>query len=161
MEGPQAQEKDVVRIVVALDLSDSTSALLRGTRTLLDAGKARVWLLHVAEPRPWFVGHEVDTREMREVTAHEYQREHRELQAIAAGLRSRGVDCTSLLVQGETAGTVLEEARRLAADILVVGSHGKGPMTRWIAGSTSSDILRHSDIPVLVVPTHRDQGATE
>ncbi|MEA3412030.1 MAG: universal stress protein [Pseudomonadota bacterium] len=148
-----------MNILVATDLSESTQQVLEGMEALLDVGNARVWLIHVAEPKPWFVGHEVDTREMREVTAEMYQREHRELQRIGAELRSKGVDCSSLLVQGETAGMIMDEADRLSVDVIVLGSHGKSAVKRWVVGSTSDDVLRHSSIPVLVIPTHRDPEA--
>jgi nucleotide-binding universal stress UspA family protein len=61
---------------------------------------------------------------------------------------------TALLVQGVTADTILEEAAKLAADIIVVGSRGKGALQQLVVGSVSEGVLRKSQCPVLVVPTH-------
>jgi len=46
----------------------------------------------------------------------------------------------------------VEVARKVEADLLVVGSHGKGPMKRLFLGSVSEGVLRRAPCPVLVVP---------
>jgi nucleotide-binding universal stress UspA family protein len=48
---------------------------------------------------------------------------------------------------------VLSEAKRLHAELIVVGSHGHGLLYDALLGSVSADILRKSSLPVLVVPT--------
>jgi len=59
---------------------------------------------------------------------------------------------TALLVQGPTTETILGEAEKLAADLIVVGSHGHGALARAIVGSTSRSLLGKAKVPVLVVP---------
>lgn len=141
-------------ILAALDLSEASGAILRQVAGLAQALRARVWLIHVAEPDPEFVGREVDPEVMRDDLAEEYRKEHRELQRLAEDLRNDGLETTALLVRGPTAEKILEEARRLRADLIVVGSYGKGGVRRLLFGSTSEDVLQSAGVPVLVVPTH-------
>jgi len=47
---------------------------------------------------------------------------------------------------------LIQEAQRLNADIIVVGSRGLSTLSRLLLGSTSEFLIHHSPIPVLVVP---------
>jgi nucleotide-binding universal stress UspA family protein len=47
---------------------------------------------------------------------------------------------------------LLDAAHRLGADVLVCGTRGRGAFARALLGSTSSSLLHHTDVPLLVVP---------
>ena len=47
---------------------------------------------------------------------------------------------------------LLDAAHRLGADVLACGTRGRGAFARALLGSTSSSLLHHSDVPLLVVP---------
>jgi nucleotide-binding universal stress UspA family protein len=47
---------------------------------------------------------------------------------------------------------LLDAAHRVAADVLACGTRGRGAFARALLGSTSSSLLHHTDVPVLVVP---------
>ncbi|UDY34195.1 universal stress protein [Dermatobacter hominis] len=55
------------------------------------------------------------------------------------------------LVEGASGQMIIHVAGEIAADVIVVGSHGKGWLKRVVIGSISEYVLRHSTIPVLVV----------
>jgi len=57
-----------------------------------------------------------------------------------------------LLLQGATIATVLTEADRLEANLLVIGSHGHGAVYDLLVGSVSEGLVRRSKRPMLVVP---------
>ena len=58
-----------------------------------------------------------------------------------------------------TAGTGRCSGHQLAAgDVLVFGSSRLGPLARVFLGSTASKILRHTPVPVLVIPSRHDHG---
>jgi len=145
-----------MNILVALDFSGCTEAILERAVDLARAFSAKLWLLHVAEPRPGFVGWDPSTELMRDEVAALYRQEHRELQKYAGEVRSRGLQCESLLIPGAAAPTIVDQATRLGASTIVVGSQGKGAVERFVVGSTSLQVLQSSHAPVLVVPSTAD-----
>jgi nucleotide-binding universal stress UspA family protein len=155
-----------MNILVALDLSEASPIVIGQAKKLAKALSAKIWLLHVVNPDPELVVAPVgfddatylqNVGEVRDAIAKEFQNEHRLLQQFSQELRSAGLDCTALLVQGSTAETILKEAAKLSADMVILGSQGKWDLERFFLGSTSEGILHKSPVPVLVVPTH---GAT-
>jgi nucleotide-binding universal stress UspA family protein len=141
-----------VNILVAVDLSGSTKTVIDHMLDLAVPLSASVWLLHVADPEPDFVGYDVGPQSERDAMAEKHHREHAELQVIAEGMRNTGLQTTALLVQGPTAETILREAAKLEVDMIIVGSHGHGAVSQVLVGSVSEGVLRNCVVPVLVVP---------
>ncbi len=54
---------------------------------------------------------------------------------------------------GAPAAEIVQAARDWQADIVVIGSHGRGGITRALVGSVAEDVMRHAQCPVLVVRT--------
>lgn len=143
-----------MNILVGIDLSEDTQTIIKEVRQLAKIVAAKVWLLHVAEPEPDFVGYDAGPQTERDAISKQFHREHSETQAIADDLRQEGLDVTALLVRGPTAETIINESKKLEADMIIVGSHGRGAMHRLLVGSISEGVLRHAKKPVLVIPTH-------
>jgi nucleotide-binding universal stress UspA family protein len=141
-----------MRLLVPLDLSSATERVLATAIKLSRAMHANVVLLHVAAPEPDFVGYDAGSTVVRDQVAHEHRSDHRTLQSHAQALRDLGVDCTALLIQGPTAETILHEAARLEADLIVMATHGHGAMFDLLVGSISHDVLRQGRVPVVMVP---------
>ena len=146
-----------MKILAAIDFSDSTEQVIGYLLALAKPLQGSVLLLHVAQPDPDFVGFDAGPQSVRDAAAETYHREHTEIQALADRLRDSGVEAKAILVQGATAETILKEAASFAAELIVVGSHGRGAVKRLLVGSTSEGVLRDAECPVLVVPV-RDQS---
>jgi nucleotide-binding universal stress UspA family protein len=90
-----------------------------------------------------------------------------EAQRQADETAQQAVDqATTLGLQAEVASVgpsapawaaLLDAAHRVAADVLACGTRGRGTFARALLGSTSSSLLHHTDLPLLVVP---DGGGT-
>lgn len=143
-------------LLAAVDFSEVTERVMEAVISLARQLGAEVRLVHVAEPDPEFVGYEVDTAALRDVHAREYRDEHRRLQALADRLRQEGIDAKALLIRGATVEKIAEEAERVGADLVVVGSHGHGALHRALLGSVSEGLIRVIRRPVLIVPAQRD-----
>jgi nucleotide-binding universal stress UspA family protein len=141
-----------MKILVSVDLSEATPRILQAAGRLARSLSGKLWLLHVAEPEPDFVGYEAGPDVVRDQVAREFRDEHRKVQEYADSMREDGIAATALLIQGPIVDTVIAEAERLGADLLVVGSHGYGAVYDLLVGSVSRGILKHAEIPVLVVP---------
>ncbi len=141
-----------MKILAAIDLSDASSKIIAAVEYLAKATDAEVRLLHVAEAEPDFVGYDAGPDVVRDQVAKEFRDEHRGVQKHADSLRAAGVVAGALLIKGPIIDTVLKEAKRFDADLLVVGSHGFGAIYDLLVGSSSRGILKDTQIPVLVVP---------
>ena len=147
------------RIIVGVDFSPVTAAVLDTAATIATSGGCKLYLVHVA---PAFVADLKTVRvpqHERDFIAHMLREEHRDLQALAKELGQEGCDVESLMVEGDKpVEKILDEAHRLKADLIVVGSHGHGPSYNMLVGSISEGILRKAHTPVLIVPAGADEA---
>jgi nucleotide-binding universal stress UspA family protein len=65
---------------------------------------------------------------------------------------ARGVHATTEVVAGHPADEIVAYADSIDADLIVIGSRGRGAVTGALLGSVSRDVLSESRRPVLVVP---------
>jgi nucleotide-binding universal stress UspA family protein len=72
-------------------------------------------------------------------------------QELVARGRSIGVDVDFLVWEGEPGESIIEAAEAESADLIVVGSHGRGAVGRFLIGSVSDHVVRQATCPVLVV----------
>ncbi|MEY2957450.1 MAG: hypothetical protein RLZZ01_18, partial [Actinomycetota bacterium] len=76
-----------------------------------------------------------------------------------ARMRSLGVEASGHPVPGKGADAVLQVAADVQADLIVVGSHGYGPLGRVVHRSVSSAVTHHAGCSTLVVRSSDEVGA--
>ncbi|OGI00144.1 MAG: hypothetical protein A2104_00645 [Candidatus Melainabacteria bacterium GWF2_32_7] len=54
-------------------------------------------------------------------------------------------------IEGDAAATIIDEAEKNKNDLIVVGSHGGGEISRWLLGSVSTKVYEHAKQPVLII----------
>jgi nucleotide-binding universal stress UspA family protein len=74
--------------------------------------------------------------------------EERKLDAFV-GTRLQGIECSTLLEDGEPAYVIEWAARREKADLIVMTTHGHGRFRRMLPGSVSTKVLHDVECPVL------------
>ena len=79
------------------------------------------------------------------------------LEEVAAKVRSEhpGLELATALVQGPTAQTIIEKAKE--ADLVVVGSRGKGGFTGLLLGSVGQQLVHHCPAPVVIIHLPADK----
>jgi nucleotide-binding universal stress UspA family protein len=60
---------------------------------------------------------------------------------------------------GDPAAAILDASAAAAANLIVMGTQGLGGLRKWLVGSTTERLLRHTRVPVLAVPPPRDDRA--
>ena len=143
-----------MNILVAIDFSDPTEKILRVAHQLAHSLEGSVWLVHVAEPEPDFVGYEAGPDVVRDQVAKKFRKEHRVMQEYAEAMREQGIDAKAMLIQGATVETLLEMATKQQSDLIVVGSHGRGMVAEILLGSVSRGLIKSAACPVTVVPVN-------
>jgi nucleotide-binding universal stress UspA family protein len=77
--------------------------------------------------------------------AHEY------LEATAKRLAADGLEVDWAMRTGDPAGEVVEHEREARADLVVMSTHGRSGLGRWVFGSVADRVLRGGTVPVLLV----------
>jgi len=81
----------------------------------------------------------------------------RELQGKAALLK-RVVSIE--IVEGDPAAQILQKAEELPADVVIMGSHGKGLLAHAFLGSVAEKVLHRIKIPVFIIPIPKEIDTT-
>lgn len=145
-------------IVAAVDDSEFTGPVLAWTRFLRETFSAEVAVVHALTPvlHSYFrmVSSRDEARALEEKLRSEAYRWLDGRVAEAGFSRDDESPPVSLdVAAGHPAYEVLAGARRHDADLLVVGTRGRGTVERLVLGSVAASVLRGASVPVLVVPT--------
>ncbi|MCS7054964.1 MAG: universal stress protein [Thermoflexales bacterium] len=74
------------------------------------------------------------------------------LQKVAAGLRgTTSLTITTAVLEGPVADAILDRAEETNADLIVMSTHGRSGMERWLLGSVAEKVVRGARIPVMLV----------
>lgn len=141
-----------MNLLVAIDFSGVTDLVISEAKQLANALKSKLWLIYIAEPDPDFVGFEAGPNTVREQVAREYRAEHRKIQSYAGILHDAGIEAEALLVQGGIIDSIVEQAEKLDAAMIIMGSHGRTGLKRVVLGSIAEGVLQRASCAVHIVP---------
>ncbi len=138
--------RPVRRILLATDLSRASERATDQAIALARELGATLLVVSVIDS-------EVTTVRRGLVERMDQRRAAREAAAQALVLRGRqaGIAVSFLVWEGTPGPAIVEAAAAEAADLVVVGSHGRGRVGRFVLGSVSDHVVRHAPCPVLIV----------
>jgi nucleotide-binding universal stress UspA family protein len=142
----------IQNILVAVDFSNADEVTLSQALQMAQKFGAKAWIMHVAMPDPDFVGYDVGPQYIRDARAKDLRGEHKTLKQYGDNFKEAGVEAESLLIQGPTADTILEEVAKLNIDLIVIAAHKHGFLSRLFGEINPSELAMKSNIPWLVVP---------
>lgn len=136
------------RVLIALDLSPiSTHAMDVGV-DLAKAVGAQIGLVYVVDRK---LAYAPDGGVAASVIVDELRDEGRRLLKAASHRVGDDPPPWEYLVEGSPSPEIIKAAEEWKADLIVLGTHGRSGVSRAFLGSTAEAVLRHSQIPVLVV----------
>lgn len=147
------------RILIATDGSPAATRALEDAIALTDQFGSSLVVLSVAQ-NP--MAHTVDP----EVPSQAYHRIEKALEEAAQGVvddavalaRSHGIEVRGVTHRAQRAQAgILKVAAEEDADLIVVGTHGRSGVKRFLLGSVAEGVVRSSPIPVLTV-RYADEG---
>jgi nucleotide-binding universal stress UspA family protein len=139
-------------ILVPIDFSDVTAAVVDTAQKFAAALEGRLVLLNVAEPEPDFVGFEAGPPTVRVAVARDFKVERQRLDEVKAKCAASGAEVTALHIQGPIVDKILHEVGEQQADLIVMGSHGHGALYDLLVGSVTHGVIKSATCPVVVVP---------
>ena len=146
------------KIMVPLDGSDLAECVIPHVEAIISGFKSKeVVLVRVVNPVRLPVSvpaqgnygfTEKDRQQLganRKKTANEY------LEKMAASLEIPGTDFSFAVLEGNPANMLADYATNNAVDLIVIASHGRSGVSRWVLGSVADRIVQNSCVPVMVV----------
>ena len=135
------------RLLAAVDLSAASTPTLKAAQGFADLLGARLRIVHVVQPLRFMFGlvDALDQTSFEERSRRAFDRLTEPLGKVAAEDR--------VLRVGPVAELLLAEAASWPADLIVVGSHGKGLVERVLIGSTTERLVNALPASLLVIPT--------
>lgn len=139
------------RILAPLDGSTLAEAALSHAVQLAASGGGELVLLRVVispysivAPDLVLAGQSID-QDLLQQQAEQY------LNALAARLAGQGITVRAVTSPGPVAEAILEQARSGESDIIVMSTHGRGGISRWVYGSVADRVLQAAPCPVLLI----------
>ena len=101
------------------------------------------------------VAHVAQLQEEDEHESDATQRGEQTLKLLTEGLRQAGVEAEGvMLFSDDTAKAILNTARARHCTMIVLGLTGRGVLKRLIAGDVPGNLIRQTDLPVLLCPAN-------
>ncbi|MHB1213507.1 MAG: universal stress protein [Thiobacillus sp.] len=144
------------RILVAIDGSAHSTHALQHAAGLAKGLSASVRILHVVDIGLLPYGPELSI-DIDALLEARYVAAEKILAAARDSVKASGLEVEARLLDTATpvqhvAAAIVEAASDWPADLLVLGTHGRRGVERWLLGSVAEGVARRSTVPVLLVP---------
>lgn len=144
------------KILVAVDGSAASSKGLREAIRVAKADGARLFILHVVDEFQAFAALDGMAAASVDLVPMLRQGGERILAKARALAQKNKLPVKTILrerVGGPAAYPIVREARKLGADLIVLGTHGRRGVRRLVLGSDAEQVVRTASVPVLLVRT--------
>ena len=148
-----------MNVLAAVEGAEGLEAI---TSRLIDQSRpadTHVRLLHVVDAFPLAIAERLGTKERPDFgAARSVQREQAMtlLQDAATVLRGAGLTVSFSVEEGDVTSTILEQADRLRADLIVIGTHGRGGgLSRLLHRSIADAVAHAAPCAVEIIPLAR------
>ena len=141
VETIERQSAPIRRVLAASDLSEDGSLAIPYAYGAVSPGGV-VRLLHVIEP-----SRVIEIPSMKVIEAEERLRAQ-----VPADAATRSIQTELAVIEGyDVAKTIRQEAERLGAHLVCIGSHGRSGLAKAVLGSVAQSVVAQSQRPVLIV----------
>ncbi|TVT92829.1 universal stress protein [Haloferax volcanii] len=140
-------------ILIPYDGSEGATEVLHHASELAHWADATIHVLYVADT----TRDSVTVIEDQTVDVLEQEGEDA-VEEAAKTLETLGVSYDTDVIQGNPALTIVEYAERYGQDLVVMPTHGREGVSRYLIGSVSEEVVRLSSVPVLTVRMQPDES---
>ena len=144
----------IKRILVPTDFSDQGKTALMYAVAFADQFGAAVDLLHVMEPVPpgALLSH-ISLNDLKK-SMHEEAEKH--LEELNSEWQDYAFPVKKIIVEGHPFVEIIKHAKESGADVIIMGTHGRGAIAHMLLGSVAEKVVRKAPCPVLTVrhPEH-------
>ena len=138
-------------LLVAVDFSEVTTQLYEVAATLAGRLGSKVVVLNVTEPQVDYAG--LSSPQAYALADNEIVKMiEARLNVAKEFFEARQLTVFVEHQWGQVVGAIIERVQKWEAGMVLVGSHGHGAVYNLLVGSVAAGLIRHSPVPVLIVP---------
>ena len=145
----------ISRLLIPLDGSDLSRLALPVGEELAVKLKASITLFQMARILMMYengTGTNIVYANYAQFDEDEKKRVEAEMSVFDEDLKARGLDVTHIVTSGVDAATdTIETEKKIDADLVVMSTHGRSGLSRWVLGNVAERVLRHGEAPLLLV----------
>ena len=142
-----------MKVLLAVDHSKISQVAMNALIAHVNPKEADILVLHVLEPvsgyprgQTW--GYVLDAEHILE----EQRESGKELLTrVSKALGEKGFNVATALEEGNPKAVILDSAAKWGADLIILGSHGRRGVDRFLLGSVSEAVARHANCSVEIV----------
>jgi nucleotide-binding universal stress UspA family protein len=146
------------KILVATDLTPASEPAVLAALGLAKILGAHLTALHVLdaplESAKWFLPDSPEMLALRAAIAKEETTIHADLVAQIGALAHGAVNIDAVVRRGNPVDTIRDVASEIAADLLVLGTHGRRGLQHALLGSVAERVVRTASQAVLTIRSH-------
>src|SRR5688572_7199745 len=143
----------VGKILCPVDFFPASEVAARYAAGLARERDAKLKLLHVVSPI-MATAHEFPVN-MGDIIKDIVKASNRELKALVSKFKASESEVEYDVRTGEIVREIKRAIAQYKPDLVVMGTHGRRSLGRWILGSTTERLLRHSPVPLLITSDSR------
>ncbi|HKZ04778.1 MAG TPA: universal stress protein [Methylomirabilota bacterium] len=137
------------RIIVPVDFSDASEEAWTLALKVAALSDAELVLVHVVPESPFLAGSPLGAVNVAEVMVKQRHWAERELAGWVERARAEGCRARIAVRPGVPHAEILAAATDERADLIVIGTHGRGGFDRALLGSVADRVIRLAPCPVL------------
>ena len=145
------------KILIAVDLSDQTTSIIQKGIELATKLEGTVLICSIIPMYVDYLQSQMALIPTQWDEMYNAQKDHTQKELLKIKSNHPTVMIETYTEVGNPKMDILEKALAFNAQYIVVGTHGRTGLTHTIMGSTAEYIIRHSTVPVLVVPMNRKE----
>jgi len=144
--------------LVPVDFSAVSEDVVNTAVSFARSFGAKVVLLHVIQPPIVTSEYALPVDAVQEaITASEKSAESKFI-PLTARFQSADLEAEAVIRHGPPVYAILEEATKVKADFIIMGSHGHGKIYDLLVGSTASGVIKGARCGVVILPHHGKSG---
>ena len=136
-------------ILMAIDFSESSKEVEKVGFALAKKINAKVSLVSIIDKNITYLP--ADTGEIVE-NMWEADKAYAEKELASIKANHADVDCETICFVGDSKEDIIELSVEKHSTFIVMGTHGRTGLSHLLTGSTAEYIIRHSVVPIIVVP---------
>ena len=142
----------IARILCPIDFSDWSRAAVDRAVALAGPTRAEITGVFVLPAFASAAGETASYPCAAEAEANMMSAITEDIEEFLEPARKAGLPVHTCVERGDSVAGILEQARETDADVIVMGTHGRSGLERWVVGSVLDGVLRKAPCPVLAVP---------